>query len=97
MAYFDSPKNRAMWERTLSGLREERERRKATGYAPQSGEAKQEVQTNPFRRQINLAQLEEIEREASGIRRVRRPVRQVQKSMEPSMEREAVTQRGRSR
>ena len=38
MSYFDSPKNRAIWERELNGLRAERERRKREGYRPQIDE-----------------------------------------------------------
>ena len=77
MAYFDSPKNRALWEKTMVGLRAERERRRATGYAPtnESG-ARHAESMNPYRRKINLAELEEIERQAEGVRRVPRPSRQ---------------------
>lgn len=31
MSYFDSPKNRAMWEKEMTGLRAERELRKNAG------------------------------------------------------------------
>ena len=31
MAYFDSPKNRALWEKELAGLRKEKERRAKGG------------------------------------------------------------------
>lgn len=34
MAYFDSEKNRAMWDKRMSSLKEERERRRETGYKP---------------------------------------------------------------
>lgn len=100
MAYFDSAKNRAMWERTLAGLREEKERRAATGYAPQNLDDKAKEAANPFRRRITLAQLEEIEREASGVRRVRRPTRQRQMEnrmeMEIEMEAEQAAPKGMS-
>lgn len=33
MAYFDSPKNRAMWEKEMARLRKERELRKKSEYA----------------------------------------------------------------
>ena len=38
MAYFDSPKNRAFWEKELEGLRKQRA-------AYQNGETEQEIQT----------------------------------------------------
>jgi hypothetical protein len=34
MAFFDSAKNRALWQRELAGLREEKERRARDGYVP---------------------------------------------------------------
>ena len=42
MAYFDSEKNKAMWQRRLAGLEQERERRVREGYKPgtQRSEAK---------------------------------------------------------
>lgn len=83
MAYFDSPKNRAMWEKTMVALRAERERRKAAGYAPVSeGDGKLREPVNPYRKKITLSQLEEIERQAEGIRRVPRPARQAQNEMQ---------------
>ncbi len=83
MAYFDSPKNRAMWEKTMVALRAEKERRRVSGYAPVSGdEGKLKEPVNPYRRKINLSQLEEIERQAEGIRRVARPARQAQAGMQ---------------
>ncbi len=94
MAYFDSPKNRAMWERTLAGLRAERERRKATGYAPVSGEeGKAPEPANPYRRRISLSELEEIERQSEGIRRVPRPTRQAQAGMQEAQEEKRLSQR----
>ncbi|MCR5118464.1 MAG: hypothetical protein K6B44_02445 [Lachnospiraceae bacterium] len=84
MAYFDSPKNKAIWKKELEGLRAERARREENGFRPETVE-KAEVQKSadrPGRRRINLEQLEAIEREAGGIRRVRRPVRERSKTME---------------
>lgn len=34
MAYFDSEKNRAMWDKRMSALRDEREKRRESGYKP---------------------------------------------------------------
>ena len=83
MAYFDSPKNRAMWERRMAGLRQEKERRKEMGYEPQQRSANIETaQANPFRKKIGLEKLEQIEQEKSNVRRVRRPTKT--RSMEKS-------------
>ncbi|MCR4585840.1 MAG: hypothetical protein K5686_08980 [Lachnospiraceae bacterium] len=84
MAYFDSPKNRAIWNKELDGLRAERARREENGFKPEAADKqfKQQSAERPGRRRINLEQLEAIEREAGGIRRVRRPVRERAKTME---------------
>lgn len=66
MAYFDSAKNRAAWNRELDGLRRERERRAREGYTP--GTVKKEPE-NPHRRRVTYAQLVEQE---YGARRQRR-------------------------
>ncbi|MBR6239110.1 MAG: hypothetical protein IKQ83_08700 [Lachnospiraceae bacterium] len=34
MAYFDSEKNRAMWDKRMSALRDERDKRRESGYKP---------------------------------------------------------------
>lgn len=84
MAYFDSPKNKAMWKKELEGLRAERARREANGFKPepQAMSVSERTAERPDRRKINLEQLEAIEREAGGIRRVRRPVRERSKTKE---------------
>ena len=84
MAYFDSPKNKAIWKKELEGLRVERARREENGFKPEAIDRSVTEKTaeRPGRRKINLAQLEAIEREAGGIRRVRRPVRERSKTME---------------
>ena len=75
MAYFDSPKNKALWDKELESLDAERERRKAEGYKPQRKGAQAgngaygtalDGRDNPRVRRITLKQLEEIERQASG-------------------------------
>ena len=91
MGYFDSPKNRAMWNRELAELRKEKERRAIEGYHPQKKEEKAAKQaeikeTNPNRRRINLAELERIDMQMGKIRRVKRPTRSkplVMGNMEP--------------
>lgn len=78
MAYFDSAKNRAIWERELDVLRQEKANRAARGYVPETVEKKEKapVSESLGRRKINLQELEQIEREQSGVRRVRRPTRE---------------------
>ena len=72
MAYFDSPKNRALWDKELENLDAERERRKAEGYKPrhyvnaaEAGKQTERYAGNPKVRRITLKELEDIERQAS--------------------------------
>ena len=77
MAYFDSPKNRAIWERELRGLRAEKERRAREGYTPNEARSKAaqvKKEENPFRRRTSLKELERQEQEAREARRAARPV-----------------------
>lgn len=92
MAFFDSPKNRAIWERRLSALREEKEERRKNGFAPTDRENQTEDQKDgQFRRRITLRQLEEKELAKEGVRRVKRPGREMraakQAEKQQSMER----------
>lgn len=66
MAYFDSAKNRASWNRELDRLRKERARRELEGYVP--GAEKKET-VNPHRRRVTYAQLLEQEYGAGRERR----------------------------
>lgn len=77
MAYFDSPKNKALWDKELESLDAERERRKETGYRPQreggssgngadAGSYLAGSEGNPKVRRITLKELEDIERRATG-------------------------------
>ncbi|MDO4265438.1 MAG: hypothetical protein Q4C63_03110 [Eubacteriales bacterium] len=72
MAYFDSPKNRAIWERRLSELRQEREYRRETGFRPvERSEAPVQTEDTPFRRRISLQELEKQELARMEEKRVR--------------------------
>ena len=70
VGYFDSPKNKALWEKELESLDAERKRRKEEGYRPHQqsavkavpGQAKETE--NPKVRRITLKMLEEIEKAA---------------------------------
>ena len=70
MGYFDSPKNKALWEKELESLDAERRRRKEEGYKPHqqkmtsAGKSLEKAAGNPKVRQITLKMLEEIERQA---------------------------------
>lgn len=79
MAYFDSPKNKALWDKELDSLNAERERRKTEGYKPgqdgfrviKGAEAsrKENTANNPYVRRITLKELEEIEKRAREAER----------------------------
>ena len=69
MAFFDSPKNMALWNKELESLDAERERRREEGYKPElrvlDGTGKKpQTMDNPKVRRITLKELEEIERRA---------------------------------
>jgi hypothetical protein len=64
MAFFDSAKNRALWQKELAGLREEKERRAAEGYVPGSDRAAARGDANPHRIRTSYAQLEQEEYQA---------------------------------
>ncbi|MBR1471861.1 MAG: hypothetical protein IJ600_09510 [Lachnospiraceae bacterium] len=94
MAYFSSPKNRAMWNRELAELRVEKARRAAEGFKPKTAVQAEKEKTavaakgnDPRHRKINLAELERIEARASKIisgkiRRVKRPIREHARTMD---------------
>ena len=90
MSYFDSPKNRAIWERELNGLRAERERRKREGYRPQIDEKQavsaEKKEQNPYRRKITLQELEQQEREAVQTARAQKAQRIKEKASQRDME-----------
>ena len=91
MAFFDSPKNRALWERKLSVLREEKARRKTNGYSPVDREGKAgSRQDNPYRKRITIKELE-ARVEGEQTRRRERPERQARQAQSAM---EAGTQRG---
>ena len=61
MAYFDSPKNRAMWEKEMTVLRTERESRKSRGFAaPDEGRdsAVQDAGDTPQRERTSFQELQ---------------------------------------
>lgn len=66
MAYFDSPKNRALWEKELNGLDQLRSEREKEGFKPQSEEDREvrHAAEGSLVREINLQELEEIEKAA---------------------------------
>lgn len=58
MSYFDSPKNKAIWERELRELRKEKREREANGYRPEMRERETAQNQNPFRKKITFLELE---------------------------------------
>lgn len=88
MSYFDSPKNRAMWERELGGLREEKQKRAENGYKPlpaYRNAAASQITDNPDRKKINFETL--LREEA---RAMKQNGAQVHHERERSAERTAV-------
>lgn len=65
MAYFDSAKNRALWSKELSELKQEKERRAVEGYSP-NNEKKEYKPDHPYRVRMTFAQLEREEALARG-------------------------------
>lgn len=65
MAYFDSAKNRALWSKELSALKEEKEHREKYGYSPDAVSPAYKS-GNPHRVRITYAQLEQEEARSRG-------------------------------
>lgn len=65
MAYFDSAKNRALWLKELSSLREEKERREREGYSPDEA-VRENKKENPHRVRMTYTQLEREEERSRG-------------------------------
>lgn len=87
MAYFDSAKNRALWQKELAGLRKERARRESMGFAAVGNNKLKESAENPGRIRVTYAQLEKEEQEAVQAKREQRAERQRTVSAEHSAER----------
>ncbi len=85
MAYFDSEKNKAIWEKHLASLDEERQRRKENGYKPEKARAvvSNEPSRKPGVRVINFEQLVAKEQARTKARRERERVRQ--RELQPQM------------
>ena len=66
MAYFDSAKNRAKWQKELNELRKERDRRALSGF--QANKAKPEQ--NQKRVRVTFAQLEAEEYEEARAKKI---------------------------
>lgn len=65
MSYFDSAKNRTLWLKELSYLREEKERRAREGYSPDATVSEKRMD-NPNRVPMTFAQLVREEERAVG-------------------------------
>ena len=75
MAYFDSEKNKAMWQRHLLELKKEKDRRKENGYkpVPKSSNLVQHDQASEVRPGVRIITFEELiakEQERHRARRV---------------------------
>ncbi|MCR5626188.1 MAG: hypothetical protein K6F99_02610 [Lachnospiraceae bacterium] len=75
MRYFDSEKNKAMWDKEMDFLMSEREKRKQEGFKPTVRTTSEKAvspekaadNSKPGVRRINLKELERIVRERKGI------------------------------
>lgn len=88
MAYFDSPKNRAMWEREMVGLRAERERRANGDYSFQKANnepsvSKEKSASIPGRTRTSYNEL--LKEEAEASKAARKTKRTREKSMDIDM------------
>jgi hypothetical protein len=85
MAYFDSEKNKAIWQKHLASLDEERQRRKENGYKPEKAKAvvADENSVRPGVRVINFEQLVAKEQARSKARK--EMARQRQREMQREM------------
>ncbi len=88
MRYFDSPKNKAFWEKEMVVLRKKRAEREAGGYPEQnSKEVQPQKEDSPLRIRVTYEELLKMEAESLGAEREQRRKRPVkEKSMERSME-----------
>lgn len=98
MSFFDSPKNRAIWDRELRVLRAERERRAREGYKPQETSGKENSES-PFRKRISLSELEAkltpSQEKNSSRRREWAPARKAQREAVRQEEKASKTLKGR--
>lgn len=81
MAYFDSEKNKAMWERHLANLEAEKEKRKESGYKPSPLKAPKAVEKRPGVRVITFQEL--VRKETARLQKNRGVVRHRQREMSP--------------
>ena len=99
MRYFDSPKNRAIWEKEIARMETEREKRRQNGFKPVvlSGENRQKsaaaMPVGAVRR-INLRELEMIVRQKKGLSENMRRSAHRERSLEKAMARDAQAKRG---
>lgn len=66
MAYFDSPKNKAMWEKEIARMETERERRKENGYKVEADDVKKS-EDRPLVRLISFEELGRKVRMKKGL------------------------------
>ncbi len=60
MAHFDSAKNQAHWELELAQLRQEKDLRASTGFAPGEKRVQAQPSASPHRIPMTFAQLEQL-------------------------------------
>jgi hypothetical protein len=82
MAYFDSEKNKAMWERHLATLEAEKEKRKVSGFKPTvTSKGPKPLEKKPGVRVITFQEL--VRKEEAKLRKNHGVVRHRQREMAP--------------
>lgn len=87
MAYFDSAKNRALWQKELAGLKQERARRESMGFAAVGKGNAKGAENSPGRVRMTYAQLQKEEYEAVQVKKNQRAERTRTATAERSAER----------
>ena len=96
MAYFDSEKNKALWNTRMAALRQERDRRERDGYKPQNrrNPAVESLNTEATREPgVRIITFDELVRKVEGQRRQER-IYERAIAIEKRMQRERQMQSG---
>jgi len=72
MAYFDSEKNKAMWQKRLNDLESERDRRKLEGYKPQPKNKIQTLEKADVKEGVRMISFDELVAKEQARTRARR-------------------------
>ena len=90
MGYFDSPKNKAIWEKEITRLEMEREKREQSDISG-GRQIEESREDNEEVKEITLAELEIIVRKEKGLP-LREPESEMRKRAERANEREEIAE-----